>query len=204
MPLLAAMPGLSAVILRRTKVTRVGLMELAAHPTLAVAAEDLFSEADMAEFELAQRRLANRTSPSPLIGCRPTLKLRPPSFRPSSRPCWRGSARWMHWIRRPTRQWNGTRRRAEELFDEYCTAKDRKYGRPNVLWSDSEYAKLRLLNTQWLTPRKVFFYAKGGDLDAQYRFLVVKRGARWLVNHKEVRGDGWETGVPVKARHGQR
>jgi hypothetical protein len=191
MPLVAAMPSLSAVILRRTKVTRVGLMALAAHPTLAVTAEDLFSEADMAEFELAQRRHANRTKPS--------FERVPADAEAATAVLQAFFTAMLAWEREmdesdPSTDEAMERHKAacRRIFDKYCTPKDRKYGRPNALWSDSEYAKLELLDTEWLTPRKVFFYAKGGALDAQYRFLVVKRGAQWLVDHKEVRGDGWE------------
>jgi hypothetical protein len=192
MPLLAAIPSLSGVILRHTKITRAGLMALATHPTLTVTAEDLFSEADMAEFDLAQRQHANRTDPS---------------FQPAPDDAEAAAAvvqaffsamlAWEHELNESDPSTDEAMERhktaCRKIFDRFCTSKDRKYGRPNVLWSDSEYANLDLLDTEWLTPRKVFFYTKErGGLDAHHRFLVVKRGGRWLVDHKEVRGDGWE------------
>jgi hypothetical protein len=192
MPLLAAIPSLSIVVLRRTKISRAGLMLLATHPTVEVTAEDLFSRADMKEFELAQRRHANRTAPS--------FQPVPADAEAAAAVLHTFFSAMLAWERELTASDASSAEAMErhkaacrKIFDQYCTPKERSYGRPNVLWANAEYANLDLLDSEWLTPRKVFFYTKEREgFEGQHRFLVVKRGDRWLIDHKEVRGEGWE------------
>jgi len=194
MPLLAAIPRLSIVVLKHTKITRAGLMSLAKHPTLEVSAEGLFSKTDMREFDMVQRQHANRSdrsvqpNPADAEAAASVLQAFFVAMNAWERELARSNLETVEGKDRAQAQ-------VQEIFAKHCTDKARKYGSPHVL-SYSEppaYEELELLDAEWLTPRKVYYYTKErSGFESHHRFLVIKRGDRWLVDHKQVRGDGWE------------
>jgi len=189
MPLLATIPQLSIVHLAGTAITEAGLMALAAHPTVRLGAGHPFPADAIARFEALQRQRASRT---------------PPGFEPvqsdedEARSVLLGfMAAITQWERDvvnadgEVEDWKTEQ--VQAAFDRYCTAKERKYGAPNALsvGTPPTYVDTTIFATEWLDARKVLFYTRNGR-GTQERFMLVKKAGRWLLDHKQRLGDGWE------------
>ena len=189
MPMLTAIPQLSIVHLAGTAITEAGLMALAAHPTVKIGGGHPFQADVIAGFEALQRQRASRT---------------PPGFRPVQADEDEARSVLLGFMAAIT-QWELDVANAEgesvdwkveqvqEAFARYCTVKDRKYGGPNALsvGTPPTYEGTTIIATEWLAANKVVFYARN-RLGAQERFMLVKKAARWLLDHKQRLGDGWE------------
>ncbi len=193
MPLLAQISPLSHVTLDNTAVTTSGLMALAAHPTLEVGAHGHFSLEMLRQFALLQRTRASRTPPG--------FTVIPADAEAAQAALTGFMAAITRWelemaageaARLPGEAWDVTGCNA--AFATFCTAKDRKYGQPGSSYGKPpEYEGVDIFATEWINPRKVFFYAMStGSIQAsQHRFLLVKKGQRWLIDHKEWLNNGW-------------
>lgn len=192
LPFLARLSKLSNLVLKHTRVTPEGLLALAAHPTVSVTADDEIPAVAIEALEAEQRRRASRTPPSLRV---------PDSEAADAKSALLGffaaMAAWEGAVARSSSSTTGPTDWAEDqcaaIFARYCTPKERKYGRPNALsYSEpSEYEGVDVLDSEWLTARKVFFYTRGPD-GFHHRYLVVKRRDGWLVDHKETLLDGWD------------
>jgi NTF2 fold immunity protein len=202
LPLIARIPRLAHVNLTHTRVTREGLLALAEHPTLEVSG-DQFPPEVWEELRLAQRKKANRT---------------PAGFAPSAGEAEAARAVLLgffaamaEWERTAAQNWSeedGDESEEEgddewgaaqcaAIFAAYCTARERKYGSPDVhsFSIPPEYEDKPIVDTEWLTARKVFFYTRD-SMGRQERYLVLKVRTRWLVDRKEALLTGWER-VPL-------
>lgn len=188
-PLLVSMSQLSIVGLEGTSVTEAGLMALAAHPTVKLGGNPPFQADVLARFADLQRQRASRT---------------PPGFSPvqadedAARAALLGfMAAITEWEREMAStsplpaDWKVEQVRA--AYATFCTVKDRKYGGPNALsfGTPPTYEDAMIFASEWIGPSKVVFYTRDSLL-RQERFVLMKKAGRWLLDHKEVLGDGWE------------
>ena len=79
------------------------------------------------------------------------------------------------------------------IFERFCSAKDRKYGRPNVLsfQTPPEYGQQRTLRIEWLSASKVCVYTLA-PLCRQDRFIMLKKAGAWRIDHRQSLLGGWE------------
>jgi hypothetical protein len=182
---------LSLLLAKHTAMTKSGLMALAANPILKVNAGDQFPPDVMTEFEVVQRRstrCASKTVTPSDADAQAARSVLLGFFAAISQ--------WERDVAQSTAPGSGETdwriERCRAIFAEFCTPKDRKYGRPNALHCSipPDYETLQLLDVEWPTLRKVLFYTKDRN-GFQHRFLVVKQRDRWLVDHKETLLDGW-------------
>ena len=218
---LCGLARLDVLWLHRTKVTNEGILQLAVLPKLSVQARDTaVTKKGMEAFFVAQqeaKKAAKRKKPA-------AKKAKPSQPAPSKpepseaapdpddvaaakkvlyaffeamngweKQCERDSRK------RGTDEAEANRQRSDavaKIFDEYCTPKPRKYGRPSLIsWQSpptyNQPKKMKILNIEQPSRRKIVMCTDEW-LHFRYQFVVVKRGDRWLVDHKKVFLDGWQ------------
>jgi len=82
------------------------------------------------------------------------------------------------------------RRRLIAIFQEFCTPKERPYGRVDnlSLANPSDYCSTKLVLTpRKLSPRRGVFVATSAQrgLVTQWVFVMLKQDGRWLVDNKK-------------------
>ena len=82
-----------------------------------------------------------------------------------------------------------------KIFAEHCTPKPRKYGRPSVMFLQSpptynQPKKVNILTIEQPSRRRIVMCTDEWPL-SRYQFVLIKRGDRWLVDHKKIFLDGW-------------
>ncbi|MDQ1924424.1 NTF2 fold immunity protein [Massilia pseudoviolaceinigra] len=188
---IARIPQLSHVALHGSAVTPEGILALATHPTVRPGIDDAFEPALADAFLREQRRLASRT---------------PPGFVPAAgeeravldvlHGFWEAISAWETQLALDHKETPGVEDWREPacsaIFDRFCTPKGRTFGRPNALSFSTppEYQGQTMLDVEWLSARKVCVYARDRH-GKQSRFLLLKKGSAWLLDHKQQLFDGW-------------
>jgi hypothetical protein len=189
MPLVAAITRLSVIHLGGTMITEAGLMALAAHPTARIGGQHAFEDDIVFRFEDLQRQLASRTPPG-----FQSIQADEDEARAVLLGFMSAITQWERDMASTEHQpgdWKVEQVRA--AFDQYCTAKDRKYGGPNALsfGTPPTYESTTIFATEWINPRNVLFYTRDVQ-GSRERFALVKKSGRWLLDHKQQLGNGWE------------
>ncbi|MDQ1835316.1 NTF2 fold immunity protein [Massilia scottii] len=191
---IARIPHLSHVALQGSAVTPEGILALAAHPTVRPGIDTAFGPALADAFLRQQRRLASRTPPGfvPAAGEEQAMLDVLHGF-------WDAISAWETQLALDNKETPGVddwrQPACAAIFAQFCTPKDRKFGRPNALSFSTppEYQRQTLLDVEWLSARKACVYARD-DWGGQSRFLLLKKGKAWLLDHKQHLFDGWTTG----------
>ncbi len=193
-PHIVSLACLSHLDVTGSAVTRDGVLALAAHPTLTLSSDDTHPAGLDGEFVREQRRLASRTPPGFLPGAGEEA-----AALAVLHGFWDAISAWETELARdsqPTEPLNDWRQAdCAAIFDQFCTPKDRKFGRPNALSFSTppEYQQHSIIDVEWLSARKVCVYTiHRGHL--QRRFVLMKKGSTWLLDHMQNLFDGWTTG----------
>ncbi|NHZ89506.1 hypothetical protein F2P45_10840 [Massilia sp. CCM 8733] len=186
--------SLSYLDVKGSAMTRAGLLALAAHPTLKLCADDTRPDGLDQEFVREQRRLASRTPPGFVAGAGEEA-----AALGVLHGFWDAISAWETELAldsQKTPHLNDWRQPAcAAIFHQFCTPKDRKFGRPNALSFSTppEYRQHAIIAVEWLSARKLCVYTSN-RAHAQCRFLLVKKGSTWLLDHVQNLFDGWTTG----------
>ncbi|WP_167091758.1 NTF2 fold immunity protein [Massilia frigida] len=190
---IAAIPRLSHVDLQGSALTPDGMLALAIHPTVRPGIGKAFGP-DLADaFLREQRRLASRTPPGfvPAAGEAQALLDVLQGF-------WEAISAWETQLALDLKETPDTEEWRQPacaaIFDRFCTPKERTFGRPHALSFSSppEYQRHTLLDVEWLSARKACVYTRD-HCGKQSRFLLLKKGSAWRLDHKQQLFDGWTT-----------
>jgi hypothetical protein len=203
-PHMVGMAGLSHLELNGSAVTPEGLLALAAHPTLKLCADESRSPALGQAFMREQRRLARRTPPGLLPGAGEEA-----AALAVLHGFWDGIGAWETELAADQAagqlrdDWRQPARAA--VFAQYCTSKHStpKHSTPKhgtagpgggSFSVPPTYAQQRIVDLEWLSARKLCVYTLD-HLDQQCRFVLMKKGSAWLLDHMQNLFDGWKTGT---------
>ncbi|HEX8614186.1 MAG TPA: NTF2 fold immunity protein [Telluria sp.] len=186
--------SLSYVDLQGSAITREGLLALAAHPTVKLCADDTRAPALDDEFVRAQRRLASRTPPGfvPAAGEEQAALAVLHGF-------WDGITAWETQLALDDEagQGLGDWRRADRaaIFDKFCTPRHGTSERADAasFGIPPTYAQHAIIDVEWLSARKMCVYTTHHE-HGQCRFVLMKKGSTWLLDHMQNLFDGWKTG----------
>lgn len=193
-PHIVGLASLSYLDVTGSAVTRAGLLALAAHPTVKLCADDTRPAGLDQEFLREQRRLASRT---------------PPGFKPGAgeqaavlavlQGFWDGISAWEtqlaldQGVDRHLSDWRPALRAA--VFAQFCTPRHSASGQAEAgsFGIPPTYEQHSIIDIEWLSARKVCVYTiDRGHL--QSRFVLMKKGSTWLLDHMQNLFDGWKTG----------
>jgi hypothetical protein len=80
----------------------------------------------------------------------------------------------------------------KKIFDEYCTQKDRKHGRPNIISYGSEGSyiynekKKKIIKTEQINKNKILVYTLGEDKDLdKFIYVILNKNKKWLLDSKK-------------------
>ena len=90
--------------------------------------------------------------------------------------------------------WDRQRATCAEIFARHCTDKPRVYGRPNAIGfqSPSQYdpRHRKIDGVELDRPRRVHVNVIGQH-DFRYRYVILKKGGRWLVDSVQMWDGRW-------------
>lgn len=76
-----------------------------------------------------------------------------------------------------------------KIFSEYCTDKERKFGRPTTISYGGEYeaGKEKIIEIEELNKSKAIVYTETIDVElpSKYQYGVVKKNGQWLLDTKK-------------------
>ena len=86
-----------------------------------------------------------------------------------------------------------------EIFQEYCTDKDRKFGRPTTVSYgnegsyeyDPETEKILKIEDNDSKNKTIIITESAGVLPSKYQYIVVKKKGKWLLDSKK-RYSSWK------------
>ena len=86
-----------------------------------------------------------------------------------------------------------------EIFQEYCTDKDRKFGRPTTISYGNEGSyeynpeteKILEIENNDFKNKMIVITESEGALPSKYQYIVVKKKGKWLVDSKK-RYSNWK------------
>lgn len=82
-----------------------------------------------------------------------------------------------------------------KIFAKFCTKKKRAYGRPDNLSyaqpSDYDRNSHQITEAEQETRSRIAIYTK--EDDRRFKFVLLKKGSTWLVDHKKIWIDGWSS-----------
>lgn len=180
---LARIPNLSTLVMKGTRITVEGLLGFATSPLLSINAGEQFSKNELMSLRVAQLKAASRT---------PLDFVSAPEEESAAKAILSAFFEAMaEWETKTGASAKGSEvnwhiEELQALFQKYCTDKAREYGRPNALsyTSPSEYKDVVVLLAEWLAPKKVVFYTQNRNDDIK-RYLLVKKGEEWRIDHRE-------------------
>ncbi|WP_167226759.1 NTF2 fold immunity protein [Massilia rubra] len=193
-PYIARIAPLSNVDLAGSAITRDGLLALAAHPAVGLCADDALAPGLAEEFVREQRRLASRTPPGFVAGAgEETAALA------ALRGFWDGISAWETQLALDKAtdplftDWRQPVRSA--IFAQYCTPRHSTSGQAvaSSFGMPPTYARHSVIDVEWLTARKVCVYTTH-HAHLQCRFVLMKKGNTWLLDHMQNLFDGWKKG----------
>ncbi|MDR1460144.1 MAG: RhsIA family immunity protein [Campylobacteraceae bacterium] len=87
----------------------------------------------------------------------------------------------------------------KNIFDKYCTQKDRKYGRPNCIsygvdgtfiYNETE----KIIKIEQANKNRMLVYTQNED--DKFMYIILKKNNNWLIDSKKVYGrkvnDKWD------------
>ncbi|NHZ63954.1 NTF2 fold immunity protein [Massilia genomosp. 1] len=192
-PYIAAIAPLSHVDLSGSAISRDGLLALAAHPTVGLYAHDSLAPGLAQAFMREQRRLASRTPPGFIPGAGEEA-----AALAALHGFWDGISAWETQLALDKADplltdWRQPVRSA--IFAQYCTPRHSTSGQAvaSSFGTPPTYAGHSVIDVEWLTARKVCVYATH-HAHLQCRFVLMKKGHTWLLDHMQNLFDGWKTG----------
>lgn len=193
-PHLVRIAPLSYVDLQGSAITHDGLLALAAHPTLKLCTDDTRPPELDDAFVREQRRLASRTPPGFVSGAGEQA-----AALAVLHGFWNGINAWetqlaLDQAADPARiDWRQPVRAA--IFAQFCTPTGKNAARADAhsFSMPPEYAQHSIIDVEWLSARKLCVYTSNGR-HGQCRFVLVKKGSAWLLDHMQNLFDGWKTG----------
>ena len=82
-----------------------------------------------------------------------------------------------------------------KIFEDYCTQKERQFGRPTTISYGNEYEpdKEKITKIEELSKHKVIVYTETTDvgLPSKYQYGAVKKNESWLLDTKK-RYSSWK------------
>ena len=178
---------LGVLRITNTKVSYNGLLSVAQNNKLHIIGSQ-FSEKEMADFEALQRKLNKKKLAYTKLEIDQSKLLLNNFFRTLTE--WEKKAENEGFTEEIAVQ-------CVAIFKEYCTEKPRKGYRPNWLSNANgpnyTYNNQVIVDIEQLTKRKIFIYTKDNYLNAQYRFVMVKKETSWKIDQCYVHDGGWKT-----------
>ncbi|NHZ41168.1 NTF2 fold immunity protein [Massilia aquatica] len=193
-PHIVGLASLSYLDVTGSAVTRDGVLALAAHPTLTLHSDDIHPAGLDGDFVREQRRLASRTPPGFMPGAGEQA-----AALAALQGFWDGISAWEtqlaldQSVDRHLSDWRPALRAA--VFAQFCTPRHSASGQAEAgsFGIPPTYEQHSIIDVEWLSARKVCVYTIHlGHL--QSRFVLMKKGSTWLLDHMQNLFDGWKNG----------
>lgn len=193
-PHIVSIARLAFLDAKASAITRGGLLALAAHPTLTLCADDSRPPELEDAFLREQRRLASRTPAGFVPGAGEQA-----AALAALHGFWDGISAWETRLALDQAadphfsDWRPAQRRA--VFARFCTQKHSTSGQADTgsFGIPPTYAQQRIIDVEWLSARKLCVYTVHNQY-LQSRFVLVKTGGVWLLDHMQNLFEGWKTG----------
>lgn len=88
------------------------------------------------------------------------------------------------------------------IFNKYCTPKDRKRGKPNILSASSissyDLSTQPIYNIEYKTKKTIIYTKQKNKAENNFRYTLILKNDKWLIDKKEIsynNGESWESSI---------
>ncbi|STZ77122.1 NTF2 fold immunity protein [Bergeriella denitrificans] len=94
------------------------------------------------------------------------------------------------------------RKIVKNIFNKYCTSKDRKRGKPNILSasaiSNYDLSTQPIYNIEDKDKKLIIYTKQTNKAENNFRYTLILRNGKWLIDKKEISyddGENWEKSI---------
>ncbi len=187
---LGKLKKLGTLVFHDTLVSFDGLLRIAYNPRLTVVSNN-FTEEQIAHFESEQRNLAKKDIPlneQDMALAKGQLLAFFTAINAWERHALEPEVYALGFT-------DDLQNRCKAIFKEYCTDKPRSGYRPEGLYMsdgpDYSYGDHRIIDSEQVTKRKIYFYTQDSN-SFQYRYTMVNKDNVWKVDEGHRQSAGWK------------
>lgn len=88
------------------------------------------------------------------------------------------------------------------IFNKYCTPKDRKRGKPNILSvssiSNYDLSTQPIYNIEYKNKKTIIYTKQKNKAENNFRYTLILKNDKWLIDKKEIsynNGESWESSI---------